>query len=81
VQETIDGGQSHSEPNGILWAEGGNATNQVRTQFKVAAYFANLEVLSILTRSHKVLNEILLEAKKQYISGQPNSISIYISDS
>jgi mitochondrial chaperone BCS1 len=47
----------------------------------VAAHFANLEVLSILTRSHKILNEILLEAKKQYISGQPNSISIYISDS
>jgi hypothetical protein len=38
-------------------------------------------LFSILTRDHKLLNDILLEAKKEYMAGQQNTISIYISDS
>jgi mitochondrial chaperone BCS1 len=37
--------------------------------------------LSILTRSHQILNEMLLEAKKQYMADQAHRISVYVSDS
>jgi chaperone BCS1 len=35
---------------------------------------------SILTRHHRVLNELLLEAKKEYMAAGENSIGMYISD-
>ncbi|KAF8892221.1 hypothetical protein BD779DRAFT_1670549 [Infundibulicybe gibba] len=37
--------------------------------------------IRILTRRHDILNQLLLEAKKAYMSAQENSISIYTSDS
>jgi len=54
-----------------------------RVQSQTGYYGGKEESLhiSILTRDHKLLNEILLEAKKEYMSGQQNCISIYISDS
>lgn len=36
---------------------------------------------SIMTRSHRYLNELLLEAKKAYMAAQEHNISIYVSDS
>ncbi|KAF8892220.1 P-loop containing nucleoside triphosphate hydrolase protein [Infundibulicybe gibba] len=36
--------------------------------------------ISILARHHRILNELLLEAKREYISAQEHSISIYVSD-
>ncbi|KAJ7105454.1 P-loop containing nucleoside triphosphate hydrolase protein [Mycena crocata] len=36
--------------------------------------------ISILTRHHRVLNELLLEAKKDYMAAEEHSISIYVSD-
>ncbi|KAG6861453.1 hypothetical protein C0995_016544 [Termitomyces sp. Mi166 len=37
--------------------------------------------IRIMTRHHRFLNELLLEAKKEYLGAQENSISIYVSDS
>ncbi|KAH0582998.1 hypothetical protein H2248_010889 [Termitomyces sp. 'cryptogamus'] len=37
--------------------------------------------IRIMTRHHRFLNELLLEAKKEYFAAQENSISIYVSDS
>nr|GAT45760.1 predicted protein [Mycena chlorophos] len=37
--------------------------------------------LNILARSHRILNELLLEAKKTYNSAKDQSVSIYVSDS
>ncbi|PFH50240.1 hypothetical protein AMATHDRAFT_48054 [Amanita thiersii Skay4041] len=37
--------------------------------------------IRILTRSHQVLNELLLEAKRAYTAAQNNIITIYVSDS
>lgn len=34
-----------------------------------------------MTRHHKFLNELLLEAKKEYMAAQEHTISIYVSDS
>ncbi|KAF7356490.1 hypothetical protein MVEN_00982100 [Mycena venus] len=34
----------------------------------------------LLTRSHRVLNELLLEAKKDYMAAEEHNISIYVSD-
>ena len=42
---------------------------------------AHTNSCSILARTHAVLNELLLEAKRQYMSDQANTISIYVSDS
>ncbi|KAJ7509538.1 BCS1 N terminal-domain-containing protein [Mycena galericulata] len=36
--------------------------------------------ISILTRHHRVLNELLLEAKKNYMDAAEDKISIYVSD-
>jgi chaperone BCS1 len=36
---------------------------------------------SIMTRHHRILNELLLEAKKVYMAAQSSKISIYVSDS
>ncbi|KAJ7224142.1 P-loop containing nucleoside triphosphate hydrolase protein [Mycena pura] len=36
--------------------------------------------ISILSRSHRALNELLLEAKKQYMSAEEHSISVFVSD-
>lgn len=35
----------------------------------------------IMTRHHRILNELLLEAKKAYMAAQASKISIYVSDS
>ncbi|KAF7308897.1 Mitochondrial chaperone BCS1 [Mycena kentingensis (nom. inval.)] len=53
-----------------------------RVQAQTGYYGQKEETLqiSILTRSHRVLNELLLEAKKQYMAAEEHSISIYISD-
>ncbi|KAG5647856.1 hypothetical protein DXG03_007780 [Asterophora parasitica] len=37
--------------------------------------------LAIMTRHHRFLNELLLEAKTEYMAAQQNSISIYVADS
>ena len=42
---------------------------------------AHTNLGSILARTHGVLNELLLEAKRQYMTDQANTISIYVSDS
>lgn len=39
-----------------------------------------LTKFSLFTRSHRVLNELLLEAKKDYMAAEEHSISIYVSD-
>ncbi|KAJ7696544.1 P-loop containing nucleoside triphosphate hydrolase protein [Mycena rosella] len=53
-----------------------------RVQAQTGYYGQKEETLqiSILTRSHRVLNELLLEAKKDYMSAEEHSISIYVSD-
>lgn len=33
-----------------------------------------------MTRHHRILNELLLEAKKEYMAAQEHNISIYVSD-
>ena len=60
-------------------------TLQIRYDLDVA-FRANVNTLthtssSIMTRHHRVLNELLLEAKKEYMAAQDSSISIYVSDS
>ncbi|KAG5638147.1 hypothetical protein H0H81_001666 [Sphagnurus paluster] len=37
--------------------------------------------ICILTRHHRFLNHLLLDAKKEYMAAQEHSISIYVSDS
>ncbi|KAF7309874.1 Mitochondrial chaperone BCS1 [Mycena indigotica] len=37
--------------------------------------------INIFTRTHRVLNELLLEAKKEYMAASEHSISIFVSDS
>ncbi|KAJ7066503.1 P-loop containing nucleoside triphosphate hydrolase protein [Mycena amicta] len=53
-----------------------------RVQTQTGYYGQKEETLqiSILTRSHRVLNELLLEAKREYMSASEHSISIYVSD-
>ncbi|KAF7308429.1 Mitochondrial chaperone BCS1 [Mycena chlorophos] len=53
-----------------------------RVQTQTGYYGQKEETLqvNILTRSHRVLNELLLEAKKEYMSASEHSISIYVSD-
>ncbi|KAK7025195.1 mitochondrial chaperone BCS1 [Favolaschia claudopus] len=53
-----------------------------RVQAQTGYYGQKEETLqiSILTRSHRVLNELLLEAKKDYMAAEESSISIYVSD-
>ncbi|KAF7370500.1 Mitochondrial chaperone BCS1 [Mycena sanguinolenta] len=53
-----------------------------RVQAQTGWYGQKEETLqiSILTRSHRVLNELLLEAKKNYMAAEEHSISIYVSD-
>jgi chaperone BCS1 len=36
---------------------------------------------SVLARHHRILDELLLEAKKAYMAAQESTISIYASDS
>jgi hypothetical protein len=36
---------------------------------------------SILTRDHRFLNDLLLEAKKNYLAAEEHNISIFLSDS
>ncbi|KAJ7654493.1 P-loop containing nucleoside triphosphate hydrolase protein [Mycena polygramma] len=53
-----------------------------RIQAQTGYYGQKEETLqiSIFTRSHRVLNELLLEAKKEYMAAEEHSISIYVSD-
>jgi len=53
-----------------------------RVQAQTGYYGQKEETLqiSILTRHHRVLNELLLEAKKDYIAAEEHAISIYVSD-
>ncbi|KAF8216635.1 P-loop containing nucleoside triphosphate hydrolase protein [Mycena galopus ATCC 62051] len=53
-----------------------------RLQAQTGFYGQKEETLqiSILTRSHRVLNELLLEAKKDYMAAEEHSISIHVSD-
>ncbi|CAK5267750.1 unnamed protein product [Mycena citricolor] len=54
-----------------------------RVQSKTGYYGKTEDSLeiSIMARSHRVLNELLLEAKKQYMAAEEQFISVYISDS
>ncbi|KAJ7117851.1 P-loop containing nucleoside triphosphate hydrolase protein [Mycena epipterygia] len=54
-----------------------------RVQAQTGYYGQKEETLqiSIFTRSHRVLNELLLEAKKDYMAAEEHAISIYVSDS
>ncbi|KAF9466132.1 P-loop containing nucleoside triphosphate hydrolase protein [Collybia nuda] len=54
-----------------------------RTQKDTGYYGRSEETLeiSIMTRHHRILNELLLEAKKEYMAAQEHNISIYVSDS
>ncbi|KAJ7781990.1 P-loop containing nucleoside triphosphate hydrolase protein [Mycena maculata] len=54
-----------------------------RVQAQTGYYGQKEETLqiSILTRHHRTLNELLLEAKKNYMAAEEHSISIYVSDS
>ncbi|KAJ7180769.1 P-loop containing nucleoside triphosphate hydrolase protein [Mycena filopes] len=53
-----------------------------RVQTQTGYYGQKEETLhiSIFTRHHRVLNELLLEAKKDYMAAEEHSISIYVSD-
>ncbi|KAJ6581642.1 P-loop containing nucleoside triphosphate hydrolase protein [Mycena capillaripes] len=53
-----------------------------RVQRQTGYYGQKEETLqiSIFTRSHRILNELLLEAKKDYMAAEEHSISIYVSD-
>ncbi|KAJ7917521.1 BCS1 N terminal-domain-containing protein [Mycena leptocephala] len=53
-----------------------------RVQSQTGYYGQKEETLqiSLFTRSHRVLNELLLEAKKDYMAAEEHSISIYVSD-
>ncbi|KAJ6498338.1 mitochondrial chaperone bcs1 [Mycena vulgaris] len=53
-----------------------------RVQAQTGYYGQKEETLQIciLTRHHRVLNELLLEAKKDYMAAEEHSISIYVSD-
>ncbi|KAJ7504274.1 P-loop containing nucleoside triphosphate hydrolase protein [Mycena galericulata] len=53
-----------------------------RVQAQTGYYGQKEETLqiSIFTRSHHVLNELLLEAKKEYMAAEEHAISIYVSD-
>ncbi|KAJ7603415.1 BCS1 N terminal-domain-containing protein [Roridomyces roridus] len=65
-----------------MWYRGRYMT-VTRVQTQTGYYRQKQETLqiSIFARSHRVLNELLLEAKKQYMSASEHSISIYVSDS
>ncbi|KAF8645067.1 hypothetical protein AX16_008125 [Volvariella volvacea WC 439] len=64
-----------------LWHKG--HWMQITRTEKQKNYYSNEEYLTmrILTRSHRFLNEILLEAKREYLAQQEHYISIYVSDS
>ncbi|KAJ7446794.1 P-loop containing nucleoside triphosphate hydrolase protein [Mycena latifolia] len=53
-----------------------------RVQAQTGYYGQKEETLqiSILTRSHRVLNELLLEAKRDYKAAEEHAVSIYVSD-
>ncbi|KAJ6518922.1 P-loop containing nucleoside triphosphate hydrolase protein [Mycena sanguinolenta] len=51
-----------------------------RVQSQTAWHKEETSQISILTRSHRVLNELLLEAKKNHMAAREQSISIYVSD-
>ncbi|KIM90394.1 hypothetical protein PILCRDRAFT_181783 [Piloderma croceum F 1598] len=54
-----------------------------RTQGQTGWYGRSEDTLqiSIMTRDHRFLNDLLLEAKKNYLAAEEHNISIYISDS
>ena len=42
--------------------------------------FKNSHIISIMTRHHSRLNELLLDAKKEYMAAKENNICIYVSN-
>ncbi|KAJ7066519.1 P-loop containing nucleoside triphosphate hydrolase protein [Mycena amicta] len=54
--------------------------NRIQTQTGWRGSKEETLQINILTRSHRVLNELLLEAKKAHLAAQDQSISIYVSD-
>ncbi|KAF7309891.1 Mitochondrial chaperone BCS1 [Mycena indigotica] len=55
--------------------------NRIQTQTGWRGSQEETLQIRILARTHSVLNELLLEAKREYLAAQDQSVNIYVSDS